>query len=130
MLLANIAVATKILEHFPACSVLRRHTSPKANMIKDFSKLLETLGYNLDYSSSKALAVSLDTIDRKDDPFFNKLVRILTTRCMNEAVYFGTADFDYPEYQHYGLAASLYTHFTSPIRRYADVLVHRLLSAA
>lgn len=130
MLLANISVATKILEHFPSCSVLRRHTSPKANMIKDFSKLLESQGYNLDYSSSRALADSLDGITKKDDPFFNKVTRILTTRCMNEAVYFGTADFDYPEYHHYGLAAGLYTHFTSPIRRYADVLVHRLQSAA
>lgn len=84
----------------------------------------------MDYSSSKSLAESLDKIVKLNDPFFNKLVRILTTRCMHEAVYFCSADFDPREYRHYGLAAELYTHFTSPIRRYADVLVHRLLSAS
>jgi len=54
----------------------------------------------------------------------------MATRCMFEAVYFCSADFDPKEYRHYGLAAEIYTHFTSPIRRYADVLVHRLLSAS
>jgi exosome complex exonuclease DIS3/RRP44 len=57
-------------------------------------------------------------------------MRILTTRTMNEAVYFCTADYDFPEFNHYGLACPVYTHFTSPIRRYADVLVHRLLAAS
>lgn len=54
----------------------------------------------------------------------------MTTRCMNEATYFCSADFDVQEFRHYGLATDFYTHFTSPIRRYADVLVHRLLAAA
>ena len=130
MLLANISVATKILEHYPGSSILRHHNPPKDQMIKEFANLMHSLGYNFDYSSSKELANSLDNIKKLDDPFFNKLVRIMTTRCMNEASYICTADFDFPEYKHYGLATQLYTHFTSPIRRYADILVHRLLAAS
>jgi exosome complex exonuclease DIS3/RRP44 len=84
MLLANVAVAEKILQHFPGKSILRRHSTPKPLMIKEFSNLLSILGYKLDYSSSRSLAECLDAIDKKDDPFFNKLVRIMTTRCMNE----------------------------------------------
>ena len=54
----------------------------------------------------------------------------MATRCMNQAIYFPLGDIDLSESFHYGLAVMLYTHFTSPIRRYADVLVHRLLAAA
>ena len=45
-------------------------------------------------------------------------------------MYFCTGDYDYKDFLHYGLATPIYTHFTSPIRRYADVLAHRLLAAA
>merc|ERR1740139_1135232 len=98
-------------------------------MIKQFALILKDLGFELNFGSNKELAESLDTIQRPSDPMFNKLVRIQTTRCMHEALYFCSADFDISEYRHYGLATDIYTHFTSPIRRYADVLVHRLLSA-
>ncbi len=56
-------------------------------------------------------------------------MRIIATRSMTQAVYFSSGEVSDPEYLHYGLASPVYTHFTSPIRRYADVLVHRLLSA-
>ncbi|CAL4937449.1 unnamed protein product [Urochloa decumbens] len=129
MLAANISVAEKILKHFPLCSLLRRHPSPTKEMLEPLLRTASSVGLNLDVSSSKALAESLDNA-KNNDPYFNKLIRILATRCMTQAVYFCSGDLTFSEYYHYGLAASLYTHFTSPIRRYADVVVHRLLAAA
>lgn len=129
MLAANVAVAEKILAHFPSCSLLRRHPSPSPKMLEPLLRTATAVGVKLDISSSKALADSLD-LAVSDDPLFNKLIRILATRCMTQAVYFPSGELPVNEYHHYGLAAAVYTHFTSPIRRYADVLVHRLLAAS
>ncbi|KHJ76353.1 hypothetical protein OESDEN_24027 [Oesophagostomum dentatum] len=60
----------------------------------------------------------------------NRLLRMLTTRCMTQAVYFSAGTVPVEQYVHFGLATPIYTHFTSPIRRYADVVVHRLLAAS
>ena len=130
MLLANVWVADKIYQSYPSCAVLRRHPPPKEKELKSLQKLLKQYGYNLEINDSKTLSDTLDTLKKKNDKFFNKLVRIMLTRTMNQAKYFGSSEFGYEEFNHYGLAMPIYTHFTSPIRRYADVLVHRLLAAA
>ncbi|XP_057964158.1 exosome complex exonuclease RRP44 homolog A [Malania oleifera] len=129
MLAANVSVAEKILKHYPLCSLLRRHPSPTREMLEPLLQTATAVGLNLDISSSKSLADSLDNAVG-DDPYFNKMIRILATRCMTQAVYFCSGDLSPPEFHHYGLASPLYTHFTSPIRRYADVIVHRLLAAS
>merc|ERR1712241_208111 len=62
--------------------------------------------------------------------YMNTMLRMIATRCMMQAVYFASGTIEEPLFQHYGLACPIYTHFTSPIRRYADVIVHRLLAVS
>ncbi|KAH0833322.1 hypothetical protein J3R83DRAFT_12388 [Lanmaoa asiatica] len=131
MLLANVSVAKKIDEVFPQTAVLRRHLPPpKTNFEKLQDVLLKRKGFKLDVSSSGALAASLDKCTDPFAPAFNTLVRIMATRCMLSAEYFCSGSVSRDTFGHYGLASPIYTHFTSPIRRYADVLAHRQLAAA
>jgi len=131
MLLANQASARRISQFYRELAVLRCHPPPSQEKMKDLKALLACHGVSeFEYKTNKQLSHSLDIVDKPSDPFFNRLVRILTTRCMNEASYFCTGKKKEDEWAHYGLAMSRYTHFTSPIRRYADCLVHRFLAAS
>lgn len=131
MLLANISVAKQIYQSFPQLAVLRRHPHPSSRQFDDLKQMLLTRGFNLNADSSLLLSRSLDLIVDPNDEYFNKLIRIMTTRCMMQAVYFCSGSLSsFQDYWHYGLATSMYTHFTSPIRRYADIIVHRMLFAS
>uniref|UniRef100_A0AAR2LHI6 Exosome complex exonuclease RRP44 n=1 Tax=Pygocentrus nattereri TaxID=42514 RepID=A0AAR2LHI6_PYGNA len=128
MLLANISVAQKIYEEFSECALLRKHPAPPPSNYDILIKAAKSRELEIRIDSAKALADSLNEAVLEDFPYFNTLLRILATRCMMQAVYFCSGmDSDF---HHYGLASPIYTHFTSPIRRYSDIIVHRLLAVA
>ncbi|RLV94763.1 Exosome complex exonuclease DIS3 [Spathaspora sp. JA1] len=132
MLFANISVARKIYDSYPQTAMLRRHAPPPATNFEILNDMLNVRknGMSVSLESSKALADSLDRCIAPNDPYFNTLIRIMSTRCMMAAEYFPAGSYGYPEFRHYGLAVDIYTHFTSPIRRYCDVVVHRQLAGA
>lgn len=130
MLLGNISVAQKILKEFPDCACLRRHPAPPLSNYEPIINVAKSKNFTLNVSTGKQLAESLGKAELPGHPFFNTMLRILTTRCMMQATYFCSGMLPEADYPHYGLATPIYTHFTSPIRRYSDVIVHRLLAVA
>jgi len=115
MLFANVTVSKKILRHYPTLSVLRRHPSPNRSMFDTLISKARCRGFDIDIEDSKRLADSLDGAVLESDLYFNKLLRILSTRCMSPAQYFCSGEYKPSDWHHYGLAAPVYTHFTSPI---------------
>lgn len=117
MLLANVSVAEKIEQEFPECAMLRRHPEPPQTNFEPLVKAGRNQGFEIDTSVGRKLALSLDNSVKEDNVYFNTMLRILATRCMMQAVYFISGTLQKAEFNHYGLAAPIYTHFTSPIRR-------------
>lgn len=130
MIFANHWVAKKIAECFPSSALLRHHPLPRKQHFANLTHCAASKGFPIDTSSNKSLADSLDDCVDTNDPSFNKIIRSLATQAMSNALYFSSGSLSPENFFHYGLALDRYTHFTSPIRRYADVIVHRLLMEA
>ncbi|XP_013378724.1 DIS3-like exonuclease 1 [Lingula anatina] len=130
MIYANHWVAKKIVDSFPSQSLLRHHPLPRQEDFENLVNCAKAKGFDVQTHSNKALAESLDKCVDPQDPSVNKLLRTLATQAMSNAQYFSTGSLPRDQFFHYGLALDKYTHFTSPIRRYADILVHRTLLAA
>jgi len=122
MLVANKAMALEVFRNGQKM-LYRVHDKPDLEKLEAFSEMMKRLGYQFPVSKDmKPVQFSRFLGRVKDSPevdFINELM----LRSMKKAVYQGV------NIGHFGLAFSHYTHFTSPIRRYPDLLVHRLLRA-
>lgn len=133
MLLANISVAKFISEKFPEISLLRNHDPPNGGGLKKLVKTLQCHQVDLDTSSSSALSASMEKLiaNAKSVPGMNAALNLMVSKTMTRARYFCSGSVKEDNgFWHYALSIPIYTHFTSPIRRYADILVHRVLNAA
>jgi ribonuclease R/exosome complex exonuclease DIS3/RRP44 len=123
MLLANRSVAEFVgKERKKKIFVYRVHDKPKRDKLQELKNVVMKFGYRINLSDEKKLAQAinklLEDVKHKKE---RTLVELMVLRTMSKAVY--TTD----NRGHYGLAFDYYTHFTSPIRRYPDIMVHRLL---
>jgi ribonuclease R len=121
MLLANETVAAHLVEHdVPALH--RVHEPPDVKKVEDFEAFITTLGYSLAATGHGVRPKHFQKlIDRMRGTSEERPIAALMLRTMQKARY------DAESLGHFGLAADHYTHFTSPIRRYPDLVVHRML---
>lgn len=123
MLLANQSVATFIYTQKPRKPfVYRTHDEPSDLKITELKKFVAKFGYTLQIDNEKILRDSINKLSLAiEGKIEQDVIQSMCIRSMSKASYTPNKP------SHYGLAFEYYTHFTSPIRRYPDVIVHRLL---
>jgi ribonuclease R len=124
MLLANKQVAEYVGKKLKGKTfVYRIHDKPNPEKLQSFSYFIKRFGYTLDSEDVKGLPAAMNKLlNEVAGKTEQNIVETLALRSMAKAVY-STANIG-----HYGLSFPFYTHFTSPIRRYPDMMVHRLLT--
>lgn len=122
----NSTVAEKLYTKLGDLAFLRRQTPPIATKLASFIKKVEHFGYDIDTFSADTIIKSLLAID---DPDVRMGVEILLYKTMSRARYFIAGKLDPDQYGHYVLNLPIYTHFTAPMRRYADHVAHRQLKS-
>lgn len=123
---ANAYIARRLAEGLPEKALLRRQSPPNPRRLQTFGDRMNALGYDVDTSGSGALQNSLFKVD---DSELRQGMETLVVKSMQRAKYFISGKTPKQLWQHYCLNLPLYTHFTSPTRRYADIVVHRQLEA-
>ncbi len=118
MLAANEAVAQAITEH-PTRGIFRVHEQPDQDRLEEFRQVALTYGYRVGDLTNRSEVQKLLKQSRGKPE--ENVIRIGLLKSLKRACY------DVEAIGHYGLAKTHYTHFTSPIRRYADLVVHRIL---
>ncbi|KAJ9647987.1 Translational repressor [Coniosporium tulheliwenetii] len=124
--LANAFVARTIHAGIPDKALLRRQASPNPRRLQTFAERMTNIGYEIDITSSGSLQNSLFDVE---DAEFRKGMETLLVKAMQRAKYFVAGKIPEDSFSHYALNLPLYTHFTNPSRRYADIVVHRQLEA-
>ena len=121
MIVANETVASHVF-YMELPFVYRVHGTPKEEKINDFLDFVSSLGYKITGKVNIKYPSSIQHIlDQLKDKKEYKILSTLMLRAMQKAVY------QPDNIGHFGLASKIYTHFTSPIRRFPDTTVHRLL---